>query len=77
MPKAKREIFLMGRMDSVAGQYFDCWSPDLHVIDLREDAEAIIWQDYQPVIGGQDWGVGHANAFYLFTRAMIRLYADI
>ena len=73
MPKAKREIFLMGRMDSVAGQYFDCWAPDLHVIRLREDPEAVIWQTWQPVIGGQDWGVGHANAFYLFTRALVRL----
>jgi hypothetical protein len=73
MPKAKREIFLLGRMDSVAGQYFDCWAPDLHVIHLREDPEAVRWQPWQPVIGGQDWGVGHANAFYLFTRALVRV----
>src|SRR5882672_10669058 len=73
MSKAKREIFLQGRMDSVAGQYFDCWSPDVNIVDLREDPEAVIWQTYQPVIGGQDWGVGHANAFYLFTRAMVRI----
>jgi hypothetical protein len=73
MPKAKREIFLQGRMDSVAGQYFDCWSPDVHVVDLREDPEAVIWQTYQPVIGGQDWGVAHSNAFYLLTRALVRV----
>lgn len=72
MSKAKREIFLQGRMDSVAGQYFDCWSPDVHIVDLREDPEAVIWQTYQPVIGGCDWGVGHASAFYLLTRALVR-----
>jgi hypothetical protein len=73
MSKAKREIFLLGRMDGVAGQYFDCWSEDANVVDLREDPEAVVWQTWQPVIGGQDWGVGHANAFYLFTRAMVRI----
>src|SRR6266850_439262 len=72
LPKAKMNKFLLGLMDRQEGQYFDCWSDDYHVIDLREDPEAIIWQDWQPVWGGQDWGVGHWNAFYLFTKALVR-----
>src|SRR5258707_11293941 len=72
MSKAKKDIFLLGKMDTIAGQYFDCWSEEHHVIDLREDPEAIISQKWQPVIGGQDWGVGHHNAFYLFTKALVR-----
>ena len=72
MPKAKMEKFLLGLMDSREGQYFDCFSEEHHVIDLRADPDAIIWQDWQPVWGGQDWGVGHWNAFYLFTKAMVK-----
>jgi hypothetical protein len=42
------------------------------VVDLREDPEAVIWEDWQPVWAGQDYGVGHWNAIYLFTRAKVR-----
>lgn len=72
LPKAKRDKMLFGLMDGVEGQYFDCFSPEYHVRDLRSDPEAIIWQDWQPVWGGQDWGMGHWNAFYLFTKALVR-----
>jgi hypothetical protein len=74
MPKDLREIFLQGRLDGQTGQFFDCWTPD-YVVRLREDPEAVLWQPWQPVIGGQDWGVGsrgHGNVFYLFTRALVR-----
>ena len=70
-----REIFLQGRMDGVSGQFFDCWAPDYHIVDLRDDTERIIWQPWQPVWAGQDWGVGgqgHTNAFYLFTKALVK-----
>jgi hypothetical protein len=72
MPKAKRDKLLLGLDGAVEGQYFDCFDPFEHVIDLREDPEAIIWQSWQPVWGSQDWGVGHANAAHLFTKAMVR-----
>ena len=67
-----RRKFLEGYIGDVEGQFFDCWTPEYHVVNLREDPEAIIWQPWQPVIGGQDWGVGHHNAFYLFTKALVR-----
>ena len=72
MPKAKRDKVLYGYDGAVEGQYFDCFDPSYHVINLREDPEAIIWQDWQPVWGGHDWGVQHANAVYLFTKAMVK-----
>lgn len=72
MPKAKRDKVLYGYDGAVEGQYFDCFDPTYHVINLREDQEAVIWQDYQPCWGGEDWGMQHANATYLFTKAMVR-----
>lgn len=72
MPKAKRDKMLYGLDGAVEGQYFDCFDPYEHVINLREDPEAIIWQPWQPVWGSQDWGMGHANAAYMFTKALVR-----
>ena len=72
MPKAKRDKMLLGLDGAVEGQYFDVFDPYEHVIDLREDPEAIIWQPWQTVWGSQDWGMGHANAAYLFTKALVR-----
>jgi hypothetical protein len=72
MPKAKRDKVLYGYDGQVEGQYFDCFDPQYHVINLREDPDAIVWQDYQPVWAGEDWGMQHANATYLFTKAMVK-----
>ena len=74
MPKAKRDKLLLG-LDGIAeGQYYDVWSPDYHVINLREDPEAIVWQPYQAVWASQDWSMGgHYNAAYMFTKAMVKM----
>jgi hypothetical protein len=72
MPKAKRDKMLLGLDGTVEGQYFDVFDPTYHVINLREDPDAVIWQEYQPVWAGHDWGVQHANALYLFTKAMVK-----
>jgi hypothetical protein len=74
MPKAKRDKLLLGLDGVVEGQYFDVFSEDYHVINLREDPDAIIWQQYQPVWASQDWSMGgHYNAAYFFTKAMVKL----
>jgi hypothetical protein len=80
LPKAKRDKELLGLDGKFEGQYFDVWSEDYHTVNLRSDPEAIIWQDWQPVWAGEDWGMGSqtsgsANATYLFTKALVR-YAD-
>jgi hypothetical protein len=72
MPKAKRDKMLLGLDGTVDGQYFDVFDPYYHVINLRDDPDAIIWQDFQPVWIGQDWGVVHANAAFFFTKALVK-----
>jgi hypothetical protein len=72
LPDAMRKKFLEGYMDTVEGPYFDCWNEEYHVVDLREDPEAIMWQDWQPVWVGHDWGVGHWSAAYFFTKALVK-----
>ena len=72
MPKAKRDKLLLGLDGKFEGQYFDVFDESYHVINLREDPEAIVWQPWQPVWAGEDWGMGHANAIYLFTKAMVK-----
>lgn len=69
---AKREKMLLGLLDRVEGQYYDTFTNEHHVVNLKADPEAIIWQDHQPVWGGWDWGKTHYNAFYLFTRALVK-----
>ena len=70
LPEAKRKKMLLGLLDKVEGQYFDSFVDEHHVINLKADPDSIIWQDYQPVWGGWDWG--HYNCFYLFTRALVK-----
>lgn len=72
LPPAKREKLLFGLLDRIEGQYYDCFSQEHHVVNLREDPEAIIWQPYQAVWAGWDWGMAHSNAIYFFTRALVR-----
>ena len=72
LPKGKRQKMLEGLDGTVEGQYFDCFDPYYHVINTREDPDAIIWQMHQPCWAGQDWGMQHANASYLFTKAMVK-----
>lgn len=72
LPPAKRDKFLFGLLDRVEGQYFDNFAPEYHVVNLREDPDAILWQAHQPVWLGWDWGMGHANCIYFFTKALVR-----
>jgi hypothetical protein len=72
LPEAKQKKYLYGLLDKVGGQYFEPFSSDEDVIDLREDPYAVIWQPWQPVWGGQDWGIGHWSACYLFTKGLVR-----
>lgn len=73
LPKAQRDKKLLGLDGAVEGQYFSNFDPYDHVIDLREDPEAIIWQPWQKIWGSQDWAMGgHYNAAYLFTKALVR-----
>lgn len=72
LPPAKRDKLLFGLLDRVEGQYFDSFSAEYHVVNLREDPEAVIWQPHQACWAGWDWGMGHANTVYFFTKALVR-----
>lgn len=72
LPPAKRDKLLFGLLDRVEGQYFDSFTHAYHVVNLREDPDAIQWQPHQAVWVGWDWGMGHHNAIYLFTKALVR-----
>lgn len=71
-PKELREKFLSGKMDMHVGQYYDCFSPEYDVVNLRDDPDAIIWQYWQPRWLGWDWGRAHWNAVCWFTKALVR-----
>ena len=72
LPKAKRDKMLLGLDGVTEGQYFSNFDPSYHVINLREDPDAIIWQDHQSVWIGQDFGIQHSNASYFLTKALVR-----
>ncbi len=72
LPEDMREKLLFGNLDSVSGQYFDCWDQTLHVVNLRQDPTRIRWQAWQPKWLGWDWGRVHANVVYWMTRAEVR-----
>jgi hypothetical protein len=72
LPQGQREKLLDGYMDSMVGQYFDCFDPSYDVINLRDDPDAIIWQYWQPRWLGWDWGRAHWNAVFWFTKALVR-----
>jgi len=72
LPPGQREKLLDGYMDSAIGQYFDCFDPQYDVVNLREDTDQIIWQDWQPRWLGWDWGRAHWNTVFWFTYAQVK-----
>jgi hypothetical protein len=73
LPEDMRQKMLFGSMDAISGQYYDCFSPTKHVINLRKDPDAIRWQQWQPIFVGFDWGRAHAAAIIWMTLADCRL----
>jgi hypothetical protein len=73
MPEGKRRKFLYGELEGAEGVYFDCWDGERHVISLRDDPEAVIWEPWQPVWAGWDWAIGgHWSALFFFTIALVK-----
>lgn len=73
LPEDMRQKMLFGSMDAISGQYFDCFSPTKHVINLRKEPGAIKWQEWQPIFVGFDWGRAHAAAIIWMTLAQVRI----
>lgn len=72
LPEDMRQKMLFGSMDAISGQYYDCFSPTKHVINLRKDPDAIRWQQWQPIFLGFDWGRAHAAAIIWMTLADVK-----
>jgi hypothetical protein len=54
LPQAMRIGWLLGRMDQFAGQYYDIFSPDRHVMRVHPDPWQTRWL-------GIDWGFAHES----------------
>lgn len=65
---ARRKKFLHGDLDSVSGQYFLCFDPEVHVVP----ASALEWQPWERAWIGLDWGLAHWTSVLWFTRAKHR-----
>lgn len=63
-----REKIRWGRLDSVTGQYFDNWDPANHILP----AEAFIFEPWNPVWVGWDYGFGHFATIIFFTKAILK-----
>ncbi len=72
LPNDLREKLLYGNLDSVSGQYYDCWDASIHAINLRMQPDMVRWQAWQPKWMGWDWGRAHHNVVYWFTRAEVK-----
>lgn len=69
-----RRKLLFGDIDVDLGNYYGNWAADRHVVDLKKDPSAVIWQEWQPVWGGCDWAIGdHYCCWYFFTIAMVKV----
>ena len=59
LPGQLREAFLHGNWDIYAGQYFNNWDDNKHVIEPND----LVIQDWWPRWGSFDWGYGHDAVF--------------
>jgi hypothetical protein len=63
-----REKIRFGRLDSVTGQFFDNWEPMRHC----RPAKDFLFEDWQPVWVGWDYGFGHYACIVFFTKAILK-----
>ena len=72
-PKALMMQMLYGSMDVNVEAYFNCFDHAAHVVDIRdkEHGEPIVWEPWQPVWCGWDWGYSHWTSVYAFTKAQV------
>jgi len=61
LPQAMRIGWLLGRMDQFAGQYFDVFKPEMHVVRSRIEY-------WHPRWLGIDWGFAHDSGCHWMAR---------
>ncbi len=63
LPEQLRKAYLEGSWDVFAGQYFDMWRPNLHIIT------PFVPSSNDLIVGGMDWGRAKPFSFHLATVA--------
>jgi phage terminase large subunit len=63
-----RDKIRWGRLDSVTGQFFDNWEPKRHVRPMSD----FLFEDWQPVWVGYDYGFGHWATQIFMTKALLK-----
>lgn len=63
-----REVVRWGKLDAVSGMYFDNWNVERHERQVSD----FIFQSWQPVWVGWDYGFSHWAAMFFFTKAILK-----
>ena len=63
-----RDKIRWGKLDSTTGQYYDNWDETRHV----RPAKDFIFEPWQPVWIGHDYGFGHFAAIIFMTKATLK-----
>ena len=63
-----RDKIRWGKLDAVTGQYFDNWDVNRHI----RPAKDFIFESWQPVWIGWDWGFGHWSTIVFMTKAVLK-----
>jgi len=63
-----RDKIRWGRIDTVSGQYFANFEPTRHILPK----EAFIFEPWQPVWVGWDYGFGHFAVITFWTKAILK-----
>ena len=63
-----RDKIRWGKLESISGQYFDNWEVNRHC----RPASDFIFEDWQPVWCGYDYGFGHFACIVFMTKALLK-----
>jgi len=63
-----RDKIRWGNIETVSGQYFANFEPNRHILPR----EAFMFEPWQPVWVGYDWGFGHFSVITFWTKALLR-----
>lgn len=67
-----RDKIYLGNLDSVTGQYFANWDPQRHI----RPKEHFIFQPWQPVWVGWDYGFKHWACITFWTKAILKAITE-
>jgi len=63
-----RDKIRWGKLETVSGQYFSNWDPKRHILPKS----AFIFEQWQPVWVGYDWGFSHSSVMTFWTKAVLK-----